>query len=268
MRQSSPTQLPQLFESTGEPPVPFSQPSLLTDRTSLHYPSAVDPLLPMTSLLWFPSNYSNQTAPVTFLSPPGNHFTSYGLPTQRSHTEVFDALVSLEQRIGREGRVRFRRRPENGFDLTSDETYNEWKLLVNQVSQQRGRCPCKSACLCSCSGLGFFDCVCHGVCATGSHEPPTSPKTSSTENPQSLVSPWPYTISTPSADVFIDQWISGRIFLEAITLKKERKRKEMDEKEEKKKEKARLVAEKKRKIEEKKEKMGKEKEEKQKKKRE
>ena len=127
------SQQPLLFPSVEQPPLPFSQlSSRLDEPASLPYPSAVDLLLPMTSPLWLPSNNYDQPPSLASLSPPENHSTP-----QSSSTHIFDALVSLEKRVGRQQRDRFRRRLENGFDLTSDEVYHEWKTLRSQVGHGR-----------------------------------------------------------------------------------------------------------------------------------
>ena len=127
------------FPISGATPAAFSQLSSCLDKTSsLPYPSAVDLLLPMTFPLWFTSNYDDQPPSLASLYPPRNHLTP-----RSSSTHIFDALVSLEKHVGRQQRDRFRSQLENGFDLTSNETYNEWMTLRSQVGHGRRGCPCK-----------------------------------------------------------------------------------------------------------------------------
>ena len=159
--------------------------------------------------------------------------------------------------------------------------------MVTQIERQDGVCPCKSACSCSCQGLGFCDCLGRAV---GLHLHESTEKSPPVTDPPTILSPRAYAISTPSGDVVIEedlcdimlrpvrevrgerkcqrnrdldpgnQCITGKVFLDAINSEKERKRREQEEKEEKKKERARLAEEKKRKLEERKEKKKREKE--------
>ena len=167
--------------------------------------------------------------------------------TAPSSPSLLASLASLEESIGREQRERFRRRLKNGFNVTADEVYNRWKAMITQIKRQEGVCPCKSACSCSCQGLGFCNCL---GCRVGPHE--SIEKSLPPMDPPSILSPTAYSISTPSGDIFIEedlcdimlqpvrevsgkkrqrnrdldpgnQCITGKVFLDTVNSEKERK---------------------------------------------
>ena len=91
----------------------------------------------------------------TLPSAIGTVYPCIPIPTPSS---LLDTLASLEESIGREQWERFCRRLENGFDFITNEIYNSWKAMIMQIERQNAVCPCKSACSCSCQGIGFCDC--------------------------------------------------------------------------------------------------------------
>ena len=132
-----------------------------------------------------------------------------------------DAFGELERQLGREQRDHFRRRYENGFDVTTDHTYNRWRelrdLLDVEVTANGGSCPCQGACSCTCLGIGFCDCIGSVVPLRPTlHQPavtltPVSPEGHLSKDPMppltpsAIQSPKEYTISTPTGDVMIDE---------------------------------------------------------------
>ena len=241
------------------------QSDVQAEETQLHNPnnqssvglpsgSGFQPSVHLTSLPVTPS----QTTFLTSSTLPSAIGTAYpGIPIPTSSTSLSPSspsllatLASLEESIGRKQRERFRRRLENGFDVTTDEVYNSWKAMIMQMERQKGVCPKKSTCACSCQGLGFCDCLGQEVDLRESikQSPPVT-------DPPSILSPRTHAISKPSGDVIIEedpcdimlqpvqevsarkrqrnkdldpgnQCITGKVFLDAINSEKERKRRD------------------------------------------
>ena len=72
-------------------------------------------------------------------------------------------LLEMEKKMDRQQRKRFRRRYKNGFDLTTDSTYNKWRGLRDHLDpvamECNGTCPCGGECSCCCRGVGCCECV-------------------------------------------------------------------------------------------------------------
>ena len=124
---------------------------------------------------------------------------------------AYETLTSLEKRIGRTERERFRRRFQNGYDIDGDHQYDTWRELSRDIGGDKvnANCPCQSACHCTCDGFGFCDCLQMGcpllptmlsvppaatspVNVSQSAEVPVFPSPPSSE-------PSPYSTSTPLA---------------------------------------------------------------------
>ena len=160
----------------------MGQTEVQAEETQLHNPSNQSPVsrpsgsgfqpsVRLTSLPITPS----QTSFLTSSTLPSAISTAYPcipIPTPStslspSSPSLLATLASLQESIGRKQWERFRRRLENGFDVTTDSVYNSWKAMIMQIERQKGVCPCKSASACSCQGLGFCNCLGRGV---GLHE--------------------------------------------------------------------------------------------------
>ena len=169
--------------------------------------------------------------------------------TPESRFEVssaYEALISLENKIGKVQREKFRRRFQNGYDVPGDHQYYAWLDLFMEIGggDNSGDCPCNSACSCSCAGIGFCDCLNDGCfprrksaarslaflptpSAPSTPPAPPSPPAQPTppsvsgeyESPQNsspaAVGPstpsvtQPYTISTPAGAVEINEDLCG-----------------------------------------------------------
>ena len=230
-----------------------------------------------------------------FSSTPSGPSTPSTQSNSSGMSSVYKTLISLEKRIGRTERERFRWRFQNGYDVDGDHLYDTWQELFREIRGEKvnGNCPCQSACLCSCEGIGFCDCLqmaCPLLQTMLSVQPAaTLPVNQSAEiqvfpSPPSS-EPLPYTISTPCGTVHIDEdlcsimldprrktsttnrkrrnnalnpsnsCITGQLFVAALQSENKRKERERKEKEEKRKDRERMAVEKKKKAEERKEKM-------------
>lgn len=163
--------------STTATSTEVGQSEVQAEETQLHNPSNQSPVglpsgsgfQPSVHLTSLPVTQTaqSQTSFLTSSTLPSAIGTAYPcipIPTPStssspSSPSLLDTLASLEESIGREQQERFRRRLKNGFDVTTDEIYNSWKAMIMQIERQEGVCPCKSACSCSCQGLGFCDCL-------------------------------------------------------------------------------------------------------------
>jgi hypothetical protein len=213
-------------------------------------------------------------------SAPADTLHCMGTPQQVDEEAILQDLISIVKIIGTADRDKFRKRYENGYDLTHDSLYNKWSEIFMKVQDAKsGHCPCYGACTCLCEGIGYCECV-----ATITQQiSPSTPNTLPSNNHS-------YTISTPSGDVEVDEelcgimlmpkksangskkvrrslnpsntCITGEVFLQALRSESERRGKELKEKEAKRKERKRKAEEKKRMALEKKEMRLKKKEEK------
>ena len=130
---------------------------------------------------------------------------------------VYETLISLEKRIGRTERERFRRRFQNGYDVDGDHLYDTWRELFREIGGEKvnGNCPCQSASLFSCEGIGFCDCLqiaCPLLPAMPSVQSAATSPVNVVQSAEVQVfpsppssEPSPYTISTPCGTVHIHE---------------------------------------------------------------
>ena len=80
-------------------------------------------------------------------------------------SSAYEVLISLENKIGKVQREKFRRRIQNGYGVPGDHQYYTWRDLFMEIGARdnSGDCPCNSACSCSYAGIGFCLCL-NGGC--------------------------------------------------------------------------------------------------------